>query len=360
MLGLFAALSLVCLEAAPPRASEQVAWAAPAECPGEAQVKARIDRILAEGGSGRREPVRLRLVVERVAEGFRLTAELEADDAPSGKRVVDGASCEDLAEAAVLIAAIAIDPDLVPPTPEQPEPLEPAPPEPEPPGAADLPAPPQPTEPQPAALKPEPVAPEPVAPDRPPRTTATDPIATPQRPRSPAVVVPIIAVDLGLGLGRLAAPVPMAMGRVGAGVEIGAFRGLARVSGFGPSRGEVEGFPGGGLFGATTGGIAGCGRTPGSRWSFVGCLATDVGVAFGRGRNTDIRRTARSLWWGIEAEAGVERALSPRWALALRGDAGVMPVPANFVVDGQGRACCVQWGAGLRLGVVGRFGPAYR
>jgi hypothetical protein len=349
MLASFAALSLATAPAPPERASEQVQWSAPAECPDEAEVKARVDRILAEGGSGRREAVRLQLSVAREGEGFRLTAELALGDAPSGRRVVEGASCDDLAEAAVLIAAIAIDPDLVPP-----EPVEPATP------PSEAPAEPTPSEVVPEPPKPEPAPTEPTQPQpREPAPRAVDPIATP-RPPANAIVTPVATVDFGLGLGRLAAPVPMAMGRAGAGVEIGAFRGLARISAFGPSRGEVEGFSTGGLFGAVTGGIAGCGRTPGPRFSFVGCLATDLGVAFGRGENTTNTLTARSLWWGIEAEAGVELALGPRFALALRGDGGVMPVRTDFTVDGQGRACCVRWGAGLRLGVLGRFGRPQR
>lgn len=323
-------------------------------------MKARVDRMLAEGGSGRREAVRLRLVIDRAADGFRLTAELVADDAPAGRRVVEAASCEDLAEAAVLIAAIAIDPDLVPPTSEPPvtdvAPAEPLPTE------GGVPSPP--AEDTPTASEPAPrevtqvsTPPENATAPHPPSRTFDMP-PTRARPRAPSSVVPIVTVDLGVGFGRLAAPIPMAMGRAGAGVEIGAFRGLARISGFGPSRGEVAGFSTGGLFGAITAGIAGCGRTPGSRWTFVGCLATDAGVAFGRGRGTIRTRSAISPWWGIEAEAGVERALGRRWALALRADGGVMPVRTDFSVDGQGRACCVRWGAGLRLGVVGRFGGA--
>lgn len=352
MLASFAALSLATAPAPPERASEQVQWSAPAECPDEAEVKARVDRILAEGGSGRREDVRLQLSVARAAKGFRLTAELVAGDAPSGRRIVEGASCDDLAEAAVLIAAIAIDPDLVPPEPVEPVALPSEAPT-EPPSEV-VPDPPEPAPSEPAEPRPG----EPASSDRS-SPRAVDPIATP-RPPTDTIVTPVVTVDFGLGLGRLAAPVPMAMGRAGAGVEIGAFRGLARISAFGPSRGEVDGSSAGGLFGAVTGGIAGCGRTPGPRFSFVGCLATDLGVAFGRGENTIDTRTARSLWWGIEAEAGVELALGPRFALALRGDGGVMPVRTDFAVDGQGRACCVRWGAGLRLGVLGRFGRPQR
>ena len=325
-------------------ASAQVQWDAPDGCPTEVDVRGRVDALLASSGSGRREPIALQMTVTATETGFALLVSSRGPDGPAGQRTVDGTRCEDLTNAAVLIAAIAIDPDLTPPppvtdpTPEpEPEPL----PEPEP-------------EPEPEPLpepEPEP-APEP-EPD-----TARPPAPEPSPSRRPPTVQPLLTFDAGLGLGRLAAPRPMALARLAAGIERHRFRALARLSGFGPSLGDVEGFPGGGTFGAVTFGLLACGRTEG-RWSFVGCGGTDVGAAFGRGRNTIHRSTsATAPWWALEAEAGVEYAWSNKWAVAGRLDGAISPVRTDFVVDGQGRACCVRWGAGVRVGVLRRFGPS--
>jgi hypothetical protein len=301
-----------------PDFSGVIRWEAPRDCPTEEDVRMRVDQMLAAGGSGHREAVQLRMKVRGTPTGYRLDARLFDSDGPMGDRALEAAHCDELANAAVLIAAIAIDPDLVPPS------LEPSDPQP----------------PPPEQQKPPPTAPSP------------QPSPTKDRRRHAYVV----QLGAGIGFGRLAAPRPMALARVSAGVELGWFRGLARFSGFGPSVGTIEGRRAEGIFGAGTGGVAACGRTMGTTWSFVGCLATDVGVAAGRGRNVQTPRTNRSLWWGLEVEAGVEYALTPQWSLAARADAAVTPLRTNFIVDGQGYPCCERWGAGLRLGVLTRFG----
>ena len=335
---------------ATPLPSEAVSWEAPAGCPDRAEIRARVDDMLATSGSGRREAVRLRMVVRPTETGFRLTASLTDESGALGRRVVHGVNCQDLASAAVLIAALAIDPEIVPPD----EPVE----------ADDSTR----GEHDPGVDEGESevdergsdAVPEPLpSPSNNPAVRV--PLAQPQpsdpRPqKTPRDLVGVVHLGVGLGLGRLAAPRPMALGRLGAGLEHGAFRGMLRVSGFGPSMGEVPGFSGGGRFGGWTGGIAGCGRTGGSPWTFVGCLGTDLGVAHGRGRGTQNTRNARSLWWGVEVEAAVEYALARRWSLTGSLDGVVTPVRTRFVVDGQGHACCVRWGAGLRLGVLARFG----
>jgi hypothetical protein len=299
----------------------------------------RVDEMLAAGGSGRHDAVGLRLRVTAVDTGFRLTASLSGEEGPLGRRVVNGVACEDLASAAVLIAALAIDPDVVPPDPN---------------AGADVPPPPlveQRSEPEPEVGSADPARSDDVVAFLP----ATDDARSRERPRE---LVGVVQLGVGVGIGRLAAPLPMALGRLGGGIEHRAFRGLVRVSGFGPSDGDVPGSSGGGTFGAVTGGVAGCGRTRGSPWSFVGCLATDVGSAHGRGRRIQNTRSNRSVWWGVEAEATVEYAFNRRWSLSGSVEAGVTPLRTRFVVDGQGHACCVRWGAGLRAGVLARFGPA--
>jgi hypothetical protein len=170
-------------------------------------------------------------------------------------------------------------------------------------------------------------------------------------------VVPVVEGGIGIGFGRLAAPIPMPYARFGGGFEVGRFRLLGRLSGFGPSFGVAGSGPDGGVFGLGAIGIAPCVQSLGSPWRVVGCIATDVGFVGGRGRDTANPTTQYSPWWGIEAEIGVEYAIRPSIALALRADGGGVPASPSMVIDSQGPACCAQWGAGLRFGVVGRFGP---
>jgi hypothetical protein len=151
----------------------------------------------------------------------------------------------------------------------------------------------------------------------------------------------------------------MVLGRFGGGFERGRLRFLGRVSGFGPSFGESVKGPAGGVFGLGSLGVAACVQSLG-RLRVVACATTDVGLVGGRGRRTTVTRTNYSLWWGIEGEVGLEYAVRPRLALAVRADGGGVPAQPSLVVDDQGRACCVEWGAGLRFGVVGRFGERVR
>ena len=314
--------------------AENVEWVAPAECPTQQEVRGRVAKLLEEGGSGRKEDVDLALTVVATADGYQLTATSSGAD---GERVVTGASCAELADAGALIAAIAIDPDLTPPLVPEPET------EPEPPA-----------EPAPQA-EPEPQS-EPGPQSEPEPGPRSEPEPQPRSiPRPAPPVVPLVQGGLGIGLGRLAGPVPMVLGRFGAGFDRGRLRLLGRLSGFGPSFGDAENGPAGGVFGLGTIGLAACVQSE-QRLRVVACAATDLGVVGGRGRRTRITKTAYSLWWGIEGEVGLEYAVRPRIALAVRVDGGGVPASPDLVVDEQGRACCVEWAAGLRFGVVGRFG----
>jgi hypothetical protein len=334
---------------------QNVGWSAPPECPSEAEVRARVAALLAEGGSGRREEVALDMRVTATDDGFELRATATQSDGAQGERVVTGVDCRDVAEAGALIAAIAIDPDL---TPTEPEPESPTIPEPAAGTGSGSASTTGPDSTSGSAIEPEPATgpgPEPATGpgSGPGPAPGSGSAPAPAPPRS----TPILAADLGLALGRLAQPLPMPYARFGAGFERARFRLLARLSGFGPSFGRADNGPAGGVFGLGAIGIAPCVQSLGTPWRVVGCIATDVGFVGGRGRNTRFdRRTRYAPWWGIEGEVGVEYAIRPSIALALRLDGGGVPVSPNLVIEGQGRVCCVVWGAGLRLGVVGRFG----
>lgn len=133
-------------------------WHAPEECPDAARVTSRLADYLGPSAASE-EPTRVDAEVRRQGDGaWELT--LRFEDRPEDPRVLTNASCEGLAEAAVVVVAIAVTPDAdadatehdVPPAPARaPEPPEPAP-----------------VSPKPASVSPEPDAErEPASPARP-------------------------------------------------------------------------------------------------------------------------------------------------------------------------------------------------
>jgi hypothetical protein len=103
-----------------------LAWDAPAECPDEAAVRARVAGLLAASNVETIAPgFVISARVRTTAEGYRLDLDLG-----EGQRQIEARECGELADAAALIVAIAIDPFAL----ASAEPaLEPAPPEPDPP-----------------------------------------------------------------------------------------------------------------------------------------------------------------------------------------------------------------------------------
>ena len=327
---MIAAILGLVIATGPTEEAIDVRWSAPEGCPDEAEVRRRVMALLEGSGSGRREPVALAMTVTATEGGFELRVVAGAE----GERVVTGLDCGDVAEAGVLIAAIAIDPDLVPPPP-------------------DL------AIPEPSAKSESESGSE--SESEPASESESESEAESESGPRRRALVPVVEGGLGIGFGRLASPLPMAYGRFGGGFEIRRFRFLARLSGFGPSFDIPFGVANpGGVFGLGTIGIAPCVQSLGSRWRVVACVATDIGLAGGRGRNTANDQSARSVWWGIEGELGVEYAIRPTLALALRVDGGGVPASPNMRLETLGPLCCEEWGAGLRLGVVGKFGEGER
>ena len=89
----------------------QIEWEAPAGCPGETEVRARIDEFAEPGGARRSDAVVQGEVHE---EDGRFTLELTLD-IPEGRarRSLDGDSCEVVTDAAALIVAVMLDPQTV-------------------------------------------------------------------------------------------------------------------------------------------------------------------------------------------------------------------------------------------------------
>lgn len=117
----FAALMLATGAAIAP--AVELRWNAPEGCPDAVAVTSRLDEYLGHAPvSG--ESARVDAEVRRLDDGaWELTLRFEAR--PEDPRVLTNASCEGLAEAAVVVVAIAVAPDAVAEATEAPEPLEP-------------------------------------------------------------------------------------------------------------------------------------------------------------------------------------------------------------------------------------------
>jgi hypothetical protein len=88
----------------------ELSWSAPAACPSREDVGRAIDRIVG-AGSSEREPVTARVVVEaRASPAWHAEIELASASGGSSTRSVDAESCQALADAVALMAAIAVDP----------------------------------------------------------------------------------------------------------------------------------------------------------------------------------------------------------------------------------------------------------
>lgn len=90
-------------------ASLQLAWQVPDGCPGRAEAERAITAALAKSGTFLTPVALLSVTITRGAGG-RFAARVAIVDARgSGERVYDGASCERVAEAAELIASLALE-----------------------------------------------------------------------------------------------------------------------------------------------------------------------------------------------------------------------------------------------------------
>jgi len=115
-----------------------LSWQAPPDCPSPEDVRAEVARLL--GGESRLPTDRDFRVRASVAHGQTWTVSIETELAGRpGRRAIEAASCQDLADATALILALTIDPDVAatpkarpqapppPPPPPVPTPSQPTP-----------------------------------------------------------------------------------------------------------------------------------------------------------------------------------------------------------------------------------------
>jgi len=84
----------------------ELRWSAPAECPTEREVLRSVEQLLAGGST---TELRADARVDKRAEGFVLALGWSTRDA-SATRVLEGESCQELAQAAALMLALAAEP----------------------------------------------------------------------------------------------------------------------------------------------------------------------------------------------------------------------------------------------------------
>jgi hypothetical protein len=259
-----------------------LAWSAPARCPTARAVQQRLARALADSAADPRG-LRARATVTDGEHGvLTLVLELDRDDGPVGRRTMQASDCDELATAAVLIVALAVDPNA---TVEEP-PAEPGPAAPPVPGPPPDDGPPAPPEPAPPPAEPTPVpAATPVPVVREPDATARD------RPAPPPTVHAGLRVGAGVSWSvlTLASPVITA-----AATTWGrAFRVELGASYWTPVEVRAADGPAGGRLQQWTVDMRGCGLLRPGPLELPLCGGLDVGAVHGKGVGvTDPRRVA--------------------------------------------------------------------
>jgi hypothetical protein len=317
-------LGSVCLWAwlalAPSRAAAlELSWSAPAACPEQSVVEARLRVLLGE----RPDPSALRAKAKVLAQrgGYKLTLQLDGDGI-RGARVLTGSDCAALAETAAWLVATAIDPALgLLPPPAAPEP-------------------------PPAAVPPE--GPPPPPPPPPPPAPAPSP-----KPESPWV----LHASLHGGLWRVMER-PVAQGALGLSVGVSRRWLLAELrADLGvPSESEI-GQEGTVKASSEALGLAACGLW--GSWLRAGpCVGVHGVRSHARASALLVRDFGVQAAYWAEVRAGAQVAARLAWPVELLVEGGVgapvTPRP-NFTVTGAAETLGTQ-----QLTVYARLGLRFR
>lgn len=332
-----------------PAAGVELRWDAPAGCPAQAALERQIAAMRVTRPAPASTP-RVSFRVEQRGERWHLVGEISGA-ANSGRRELSAATCAELADAAVLITVIAIDPDAPAPGPDEP----PIPPD-------DSPVLPPPTSPDASPLVPPPTAPSappvvppPTAPSTPPAATdpaapptapAIDPAGPPASPPGPARPAPrprpsaLLGVSAGLGLGATAAPAGLL--RLALGLR-GARWSAALVQDFWlPRQVDLAAAPEyGGRFWLWSAGVRGCAVLRARRVEAPMCATVAAGVMSGAGVGSlSASRQRRAPWAAVALGPGLRVPLGRRVGLAFAAELLVMLARPRFEIATKGVVCC--------------------
>ncbi|MEM9456447.1 MAG: hypothetical protein AAGF11_19860 [Myxococcota bacterium] len=339
MLGWGAVALLTAIHSGPgPGPGVVMEWSAPSRCPTAQAVQQRLTDALVDSAADPRGMRARATVTEDDAGRFALVLELERDDGPAGRRTMQASDCNELAKAAVLIVALAVDPEVdlaQEPPPEPAEPAEPAKdngdeasPMPEPPPA--------PTEPRIDETTPKT---EPDGPNGEDSTTSPSPPTEPEptasapalpRSRAPALH---IGLDATAGVGLSVLPAPTAVVALGAALWGNAWRAELGASYWTPVDSIPTGDTIGGRLQQWTIDARGCGLLQPGPLELPLCAGVDVGAVHGRGLGVVAPRQVSSLRLALAAGAGLlwsPTQLRGRLALRLNGDVLVALARARF------------------------------
>jgi hypothetical protein len=321
-----------------PPPSVELRWHAPAGCPTQDALERQIAALRTDRPAPV-QPPRVAFHVEQRGDRWHLVGEISGT-VNSGRRELDAATCAELADAAVLIIAIAIDPDGadapadVVPTPIADDGVL-VPPPTAAPASPPRPAAPAPSEPTPDRHEQprdgQPVAPAPIQP-------ASDPLrAPPEQPRRPSALLGLAA---GLGLGTLSSPTGLL--RLALGLR-GDRWSLALTQDFwlprtvaAPQAPEL-----GGRFWLWATGLRGCAILRARRIEAPLCATVAAGVMFGQGKgalNPALNR--RSPWVAVAVGPGLRVPLGRRVGLLFSAELLTILARPRFEITDRGVVCC--------------------
>lgn len=308
----------------PPKAAAPITlvWTAPGECPTTAEVSARVEKLL--GGPPAAADRRLEAIatVEPLPRGYRLEISLTADGATSG-RILQGARCDSVADAAALVIALAFDPEAVAAQEAKQ-------------GVSETPDAPADSAPVPSAA-PSDAPPPPPPPAAPAIVRIPVPIPPPPRPPPPAdsgvteITYGFFAQLVG-DAGSLSSVVPGV--RAGLSLGIGPYRIEPAFIAFPSAKSALPDRPTAGAeMRLLMGSLDACRRLwPWSARSDLGlsaahaCLGFEVGEMHGAGFGVTVPRSGGTVW--AAPHAGLRAELSLARNVALTVDLGVA-IPLN-------------------------------
>lgn len=331
--------------APPPAVGVTLEWSAPPRCPAAPQVRERLARALADSATDS-HGMRARASITEADDGvLTLELQLHRDDGPAGQRTMQATDCDELAAAAVLIVALAIDPEakldeVVASAPPSNDPSDP--------GSVATPVPPPddravPPAPSDDGTKPspDPATPplEPALDPTPPPTAAIDPAppvdATPiddpeGRPPTPAEPVHV-GLRLSAAAGLFVLPRPTAALSLVASTWGRAWRAELGASYWTPVQTSDRGV--GGRIQQWTVDARGCGLLRPGPLELPLCGGLDVGAVHGKGVGVSSPRRATSLRLALAAGAALiwrPARARPRVGLWIGGDLLLALVRARF------------------------------
>lgn len=309
-------------------APTQLVWSTPSACPDDAAARRAIEHYAARSLDDTGEVLRAAEVeIVEDSDGFRLRLRMAVGQGNDVERVLRDRSCTVLAETAVLMIAVTIDPTAATRAPP-----------PEPPASEPVAAP---TKPAPAPPKPAPPKP---ASSPGPRARDCD-VGRSQLARRDRDLRPCGSLELrgGVQLGVLpqtygfGVGLDLALTWARLRLEIGGnhwFRRSARVADDPPRGGDLR---------LSSGGLGACARLGRGAIEVPLCGGIEAGAIYGRGVGIAAPRTERVPWVAASTGPRVMWVIRRRWLLIAGADLVVPLARYRFQVEG--------------LGVVHRVGP---